>query len=102
MDANFANIIDNEVILVLDFQKTIKCMTDIAQGTFIVQDQTVRLRCFGYTDCSMIIAKEMVQITPRSETIINGKMVESLLENGWPFMIEPSEKSGEMHLFHEH
>ena len=90
VDVIVANI-DNEVIMGLDFLKNMNCKIDVAQGTLVIQGQTIKLDSLGYVGCSRIIASEMVQIPPRSEKIIRGKMVESTLENGRHCTIESSE-----------
>ena len=57
----------------------------------VIQGRAIKLDSLGYVGCSKVIAKEMVQIPPRSEAIIKGKMVESTLGNGRLCIIEPSD-----------
>ena len=79
--------IDNELILGLDFMKLMDCQIDVGQETMVIQGRAIKLDSLGYVG----IAKEMVQIPPRSEAIIQGKMVESTLGNGRLCIIEPSD-----------
>ena len=90
LDVVIANI-DNELILGLDFLKKMNCRIDVAKETLDIQDRSVKLDSLGYIGCSRIIARDMIQIPPRSEKIIQGKMIESTLENGRLCMIEPSD-----------
>ena len=83
--------IDNELILGLDFMKLLDCQIDVGQETMVIQGRAIKLDSLGYVGCSRVIAKEMVQIPPRSETIIQGKMVESTVGNGRLCIIEPSD-----------
>ena len=71
--------IDNEEILGPDYLKNMNCKIDLAQGTLVIQGQTIRLDSLGYVDCSTIIASDLVKIPQRSEKIIRGAMVESTL-----------------------
>ena len=57
----------------------------------VIQGRAIKLNSLGYVGCSRVIAKEMVQIPPRSEVIIQGKMVKSTLGNGRLCIIEPSD-----------
>ena len=91
VDVIIANI-DNELILGLDFMKLMDCQIDVGQETMVVQGNAIKLDSLGYVGCSRVIAKEMVQIPPRSEAIIQGRMVESTLGNGRLCIIEPSDK----------
>ena len=80
--------IDNELILGLDFMKLMDCQIDVGQETMVIQGRAIKPDSLGYVGCSRVIAKEMVQVPPRSEAIIQGKMVESTLGNS---RIEPSD-----------
>ena len=89
VDVIIANI-DNELILGLDFMKLIDCQIDVGQETTVIQGTAIKLDSLGNVGCSRVIAKEMVQIPPRSEAIIQGKLVESTLGIGRLCIIEPS------------
>ena len=66
------------------------CRIDAAKETLDIQDRSVKLdSSLAYIGCSRIIACEMIQILPRSEKIIKGKMVESTLKNDRLCMTEP-------------
>ena len=90
MDVIIADI-DNEAILGLDFLDRNNCKIDIAQGNLIVQNETIKLDHVGYIGCCRIVAKDMVQIPPRSERIINASMTDSTLEEGRLCIIEPAQ-----------
>ena len=90
MDVIIADI-DNEVILGLDFLEKNNCKIDIAQGSLVIQNESIKLDRIGYVGCSRVVAKEMVQIPPRSEKIINASMTDSTLEKGRLCIIEPAE-----------
>ena len=83
--------IDNEAILGLDFLERNNCKIDIAQGNLMIQDETIKLDHVGYVGCSRIVAKDMVQIPPRSQRIIKASMTDSTLEEGRLCIIEPAE-----------
>ena len=75
------------------------CRIDVAKETLDIQDRSVKLDSLANIGCSRIIASEMIQIPPRSEKIIQGKMVESTLKNDRLCMIEASDnflKKGKM------
>ena len=83
--------IDTEAILGLDFLERNNCKIDIAQGNLMTQNETIKLEHVGYVGCSRIVAKDMVQIPPRSERIINASMTDSTLEEGRLCIVEPAE-----------
>ena len=83
--------IDNEAILGLDFLERNNCKIDIAQGNLMIQDETIKLDHVGYVGCSRIVAKDMVEIPPRSQRIIKASMTDSTLEEGRLCIIEPAE-----------
>ena len=83
--------IGNELIMGLDFMNFISCQIDVGEETLVIQGRPIKLDRLGYIRCSRIIAKEMVQIPPRSEAIIQGTIVESTLENSRLCIFEPSD-----------
>ena len=83
--------IGNELITGLDYMNVMSCQIDVGEETLVKQGRSIKLDRLGYIRCSRKIAKEMVQIPPRSEAIIQGTMVESTLENGRLCILEPSD-----------
>jgi hypothetical protein len=92
--SNVAIVADINVdgILGLDLHRSQNCTINVAKGSILIQGHEVCLQFDGQIGCYRIAMAETVNMPPRSEIIVKGKIKDTVLPFAQLGIVEPTQE----------